>query len=291
MIEGLEPAYFGYWPELHTLRLEFLHKERRLQSPLKIPAYAQLTTLAVSDNIGSEWLDDHLQRALFPCLRVLNLQHLVSPPWLVYQFIHRHPTLLEVNVGYDNSTDHWFAWDRLVKLIDGTGTWGPTSPRAPDPHFDDPEFFTDGIPDLLTETYTVSKAFAFSRVPLYPEATQWNQPSGSPQPRYSATGLAVYVVDQCFWEDGGIEVMRFHQFMEQMHHVFPRMEELRLAYGTPYIDGSFQEIMQSCAESLRNWVHLRKLTFSWGTLQDEERAFPSLAFALSRPSDIGNKPA
>lgn len=273
--EGLDPVYFGPWPELRTLRLEFYRKLRRLQSPLKFPAYAHLTTLAVNDHVGSEWLDGHLRRAHFPCLRVLNLRSLVSPPWLVYQFIHRHPTLLEVNIGYDESTNHWFAWDRLVKLIDGTGSWGPTSPADPDPSFDDPEFFRDGIPDLLTETYTVSSSFAFSRVPLYPEATQWNQPSGSPQPRYTATGLALYIVDQCFWEDHGIEVMRFHQFMAQMHRVFPRMEELRLAYDTPYTDGSFEGVMRSCAASVRNWTHLRKLTFSWGTLQDEECAFPA----------------
>lgn len=275
LAEVLEPVYFGHWPALRTLRLEFLNKLRRLQAPLRFPAYAHLTTLAVNDHVGSEWLDNHLRRAQFPRLRVLNLQDLVSPPWLVYQFIHRHPTLLEVNIGYDQSTNHWFAWDRLVKLIDGTGTWGPTSPAAPDPSFDDPEFFRDGIPDLQTETYTVSIRFAFSRTPLYPEATQWDQLSGSPQPRYTATGLAMYIVDQCFWEDHGIEVMRFHQFMEQMHQVFPKMEELRLAYGTPYISGSFEEVMQSCAESLRNWSHLRKLTFSWGTLQDEEYPFPS----------------
>ena len=270
--EGIEPVYFGHWPELHTLRLEFYRKLRRLESPLKFPDYAHLTTLAINDHIGSEWLDGHLRQAHFPCLRVLNLRCLVSPPWLVYQFIHRHPTLLEVNIGYDQGTNHWFAWDRLVKLIDGTGTWGPTSPANPDPNFDDPEFHRDGIPDLRTETYTVSNCFAFSRVPLSLEATQWDQPSGSPQPRYTATGLAMYIVDQCFWEDHGTEVMRFHQFMAQMHRVFPRMEELRLAYGTPYATGSFEGVMRSCAASLRQWAHLRALTFSWSMLHDEEGA-------------------
>jgi len=267
---------FGRWHQLRTLRVEFCVKTAPFDCPVTFPSYANLTTLAVSDAVGSEWLDAHLRRARFPNLRVLNLQHATSPPWLVYQFIHKHPTLLEVNVSFDPTLDYWLAFDRLLKLIHGTGTWGPQS-GTPRSMFDDPIFTMQGIPVLDQETYCVSTRFAFSRVPLYPEATQWDKPEGSQRQRYTATGLALSIVDQCFWEHDGTDVVRLHQFLARMPGVFPELVELRLAYGTPYIEDSFEEIMQSCAASLTNWTSLRKLTFSWGSSDDDdEEPFPGL---------------
>ncbi|KZT75015.1 hypothetical protein DAEQUDRAFT_720223 [Daedalea quercina L-15889] len=266
---------FGHWPELRTLRIEFCDKaDHSLQGPFRVPTYVNLTTLAVNDHVGSEWLDSHLRRVHFPRLRVLNLQAATSPPWLVYQFIHRHPTVLEVNLSFDSDYDHWFAFDRLLKLIEGTGTWGPMD--APGSTFDDPFFSFEGISDALNETYAVSTRFAFSRVSLYSEGTHWDQPEGSRLPRYTATALAMDIVDQVSWEDDGMSVLRLHQFLERMHRVFPEMVELRLVYGTPHFESSFERVMEACASSLRNWTSLRKLTFSWGTIQDDEFPIPDL---------------
>ncbi|TFY69979.1 hypothetical protein EVJ58_g102 [Rhodofomes roseus] len=277
LLEAEFPVDFRRWRKLCTLRVEFCAKigDFLYDHPVSFPSYAHLTTLAVDDHVGSEWLDDHLRRAHFPSLRVLNLQNATSPPWLVYQFVHRHPTLLEVNVSFDEDLDCWLAFDRLLKLINGTGTWGPEDSES---KVDDPNFTIQGIPSLAEEKYCVPTRFAFSRVPLYPEATLADQPEGPQRERYTATGLALHIVDQCFWEDYGPEVVRLHQFLERMPRVFPQLAELRLAYDTPYIDDSFQRIMQSCAESLSSWSSLRRLTFSWGRLADDE-ADPSTDFS------------
>ncbi|KZT68999.1 hypothetical protein DAEQUDRAFT_727175 [Daedalea quercina L-15889] len=258
---------FSPWQRLETLRLHFIGDPcQTCMYPATIPSYDTLTTLSILEEAHSSWLCSHLREATFPKLRVLSVLQAACPPHLMYNFIHRHPTLLEVNISlHPDCDDFAFGFDGLLKLIDGTGTWtDPTDPKGKRSAdiigwaFDD-----DSLPMGTPITFL---AFAFARVPLYPQATEWHEPVGSPRPRYAATALALEVDSQDEWEDMGFRIVRLHDFLATMAPRLPRLEVLRLGYHTDYKDWNFTGLMRSCAESLKKWSHLRKLAFCWGDL-------------------------
>lgn len=258
---------FGPWPGLETLRMHFLGELSLCRYPSTIPSYDMLTALCVFEKTHSSWLCVHLQEADFPNLRVFSMQHATSLPPLMYQFIHRHPTLMEVNISlHPDNDDIAFSFSGLQKLIDGTGTWMRLKDPKEKENLDVIGWGHDAIPS--DATFITFSAFAFARVPLHPEATQWQDPRGSPHPRYTATELALEVDSQDEWERMGFTVTRLHHFLETMSPRFPALEVLRLGYRTNYHDWHFAALMKHCAESLRQWPRLRKLAFCWGDLHN-----------------------
>ena len=194
--------------------------------PSVIPCYDMLTTLSVFEDRHSSWLCVHLKECYFPKLRVFTMQHATSAPLLLYQFVHRHPTLMEVNISLHPNDQECSLWlPGLEKLIDGTGTW--RSKDAQDSEAAD----VIGWPYDTTpsdRTFILFTAFAFARVPLHPDATQWRDPHGSPHPRYMATELALDVDAQDEWESMGFTPTRMHGFLATMSPRFPALEVLRL---------------------------------------------------------------
>lgn len=229
--------------------------------PSAIPCYDMLTTLSVCEETHSSWLCAHMKGTHFPKLRVLTLQHATSSPLSIYQFVHRHPTLMEVNVSlHPINGDLTLSFSGLEKLIDGTGTW--TSPK--DAQGDAIGWPFDTVPsDGIFITFS---AFAFVRAPLHSEATHWADPHGSPRPRYTATALALDIDEQEEWESLGFVKTQLHDFLGTMSPRFPALEVLRLGYRSDYTDWHFAGLMASCAAGLRHWPRLRRLAFCWGDL-------------------------
>ncbi|TFY63970.1 hypothetical protein EVJ58_g2927 [Rhodofomes roseus] len=257
---------FRRWPLLTTLRLHFTKTLSSEWYPSVFPPYEMLTTLMVFEEKHSHWLCGHMQKVTFPRLRVLNLELASSHPRTLYQFIHRHPTLMEVNISLAFLLDDNVPiFAGLLKLIDGTGNWGnPNDSGTSNGAVDIVDPHRDHVPH--DGAFITFRTFAFTRVPLSPRATEWRDSSGSAEPRYAATGLAIEVEDQDDYEQGGHKIARFHDFMDDMAPLFPQLEVLRLGYRTDYWHWSFCDLMQSCAASLRKWPRLRKLSFCCGDM-------------------------
>ena len=193
-------------PSLQTLRLyldsDVLHEPTILALPiLGIPAFTSLTTLALCDCDEHSRTIRQCMRLSFPNLRVVRLEKLYAPVPLVYDFIHRHPTILEVKVQFSLMTDLRF--EAVVKLIDGTGTW-----RFPDGFpaaeyagviLDQPSLeeldLLHPVPPNWLGSYGAFENFAFCRTPRSPDALEWYSWKGSLRPRYDCTALAVYFED------------------------------------------------------------------------------------------------
>ncbi|KAH9934798.1 uncharacterized protein B0H18DRAFT_978343 [Fomitopsis serialis] len=258
---------FRPWPRLAKLRLHFADSNPPSSCvyPSTFPSYDMLTTLMVFEEGHSSWLCAHIQEATFPRLRVISLQHTTIVPQAIYQFIHRHPTLLEVNVSMYDYYNTALVFEGLLKLIDGTGNWGDPNDPSNEGAVDIIDCDPDGIPP--SETFITFTTFAFSRVPLAPLATEWRDWNGSAEPRYTVTTLAMEIKGQDEWEYEGFHVTRLHGFLENMAPRFPKLEVLRLGYHTDYTDWSFCGFMEACAASLKQWPKLRKLAFCWGDLR------------------------
>ena len=256
---------FGSWPGLETLRLHLIRESSICAYTSALPRYDMLTTLSICEGAHSSWLCVHMQGSLFPKLRILDLQNATSSPLLIYQFVHRHPTLLEVNISlHPNNDDIMLSFTGLQKLIDGTGTWSSLKGAQHNEPSDVIGWPHDMIPS--DGTFITFSSFAFARVPLHPEATQWRDWRGSPHPRYAATELALDVDAQDEWESMGFAVTRLHNFLATMAPRFPALEVLRLGYRSDYTDWHFAGLMASCAAGLCQWPRLRRLAFCWGDL-------------------------
>lgn len=238
------PPDLAPFPELETLRLYIrcpaAHNLSVIYYSPECTVYRNLTTLHIRDNNFADWLSYRLDRFAFPALRVLHLQNIATPVSWIYAFIHRHPTLRDVNFSLHPDVHELLSLDALIKLIDGTGTWGQLVQG------EDAGERDHGLPDELNvkghvdkvfldwrseasrdHPLTIFTAFAFSRVHLFPDATKWDQPVGSPEPRYAATELALSII-----ENKGFEfhfcVITIQQFLERMPERFPLLETLRL---------------------------------------------------------------
>ncbi|OCH94667.1 hypothetical protein OBBRIDRAFT_884465 [Obba rivulosa] len=272
-----------HWRELETLRLRIygVHKTIGAPPPPLPTTFRFLTTLAIHDSVSGSWWASQIENVRFPNLRVLGLYRTACLSTSVYRFIHRHPTLLEVNVSFRYSANLRF--DALVKLMEGTGTWRPnvskayvfgtgwaTSAPKMDAVFDDPEFPSSlDIPEDTTETLIYFHAFAFARSPLRPESVQWDSPFGSAEPRYVVTALALPINDQDCFSPEPEEPLLIQDFFT-MANRFPFMEELRLAHEAPHYDESIDSIMDAIGSRLSDWTNLRKLTLSWSVYDSWE---------------------
>ncbi|KZT02460.1 uncharacterized protein LAESUDRAFT_409254 [Laetiporus sulphureus 93-53] len=195
------------WPELCTLRLTVSGYDDICWSPpCEYRSFYSLTTLVMYELPGSycSWWNHQSDNYTFPNLHVFRISRARNPP-SVYHFVQRHPTLLEVNVRFMVTSRHlpFCRLSSLIKLIDGTGTWrmppkelsplnSCTHSFIPDHSIlvDVPEYDEDTMTALGEELFMTCSAFAFKRIALHSEATQWDKPFGSPEPRYSAIEFA-----------------------------------------------------------------------------------------------------
>ncbi|EMD41904.1 hypothetical protein CERSUDRAFT_70358 [Gelatoporia subvermispora B] len=276
-----------YWPELETLRLRIysVHSTIGAPPPSLPGTFRSLATLAIHDSAPKSWWASQVEQLRFPNLRVFTLGNAACSKDSVYRFVHRHPTLLEVNVRFRGPA--YLRFDALIKLIEGTGTWKPhtsktyifgsgwTSPvSSQDVEYDEIDFHSSLIvPEDTSETLLCLTAFAFSRTPLKAEYTRWDSSLGSPEPRYMTTGLALNLRDSEDIEPEVEEHLVIQDFFT-MASRFPFIEELRLAHQGVHWDDSVESIMEAIGPRLADWTNLRKLAISWNeTETDSWRGF------------------
>jgi hypothetical protein len=234
------------WPEemlfskkLKTVRLFITgaHIPRfRLSVDLRHWTYSTITTLALYNHpyqkfTSSATMNSCLQNCEFPNLRALTLEGANSDILDVFQFIHRHATLLEVNV----STSAHVRPEAVLKLIDGTGTWKVPSGT----HFHSPicDICVDEEnslhlypPDIVTPIWghLCCNDFAFVRVPLSAEATSWQLPVGSSYQRYTCISLAfeeLVVTPEDMIEDS--DHCNILEFLLLLPNHVPQLQEFR----------------------------------------------------------------
>lgn len=234
----------------------------RLLAPLS--PLATLTKLVVHDNRTCRWSEQLVagRRVLFPCLRVLRLDECPAEVRDVFDFIQRHPTLLEVAVSLCDDFPP-IRLEALKKLVEGTGTWadepcegvkqrnglsGEIVDERDSPHA---ELTEDGqislhYKDEFPDTHLQFVLFAFTRVPVTDIATLWQSGRGSPQPRYKTTGLAFRIMDQERWQLFGIPVAYVPDILSVAKVHFPDVEELRVSSDTVYWQDNFVMFMVRC---------------------------------------------
>lgn len=240
-------------PELRTLRLNIVPHPNVYASPERPCSchlsISSITTLQIVNFSDADWPDKYWLKSKFPNLRVFNLQNTEASPRPVFDFVQRHPTILEVNIHFIGDAD--VRLEAILKLIDGTGTWLPPEDLETYKEPGDPRCFyitTEGkkkyldtpemdemspitYPDDIPNTRYASESFAFKRVPLTPEATTWGKRDGSPHPRYQATEFAILLSDQDYLEFSGRAFGHFHDFF-LLADKFPVLQVLRVMSGT-----------------------------------------------------------
>ena len=207
------PEVVGF-PELKILRLYIscgafdATRRVRLNTIGPSTTFATLTTLHVECLSRSPWWEVHSRHLKFPNLQVLSLRDIDCPPDTAYGFIHRHPTLLQVNVNFVG--DVRLAVTGVLKLADGTGTWSTATDGLP-------VTVADTVIAVNTETTTIVHpaqgvdlsvviveqsrriymacgGFAWCRTALHPYSTLWPSLQGSSLPRYAITELALSLI-------------------------------------------------------------------------------------------------
>lgn len=224
-------------PSVDTLRLYLFQSGnedrslRRLRHPSdELPPFPSLATLALYDCFSHSRVMEQCTQLSFPNLRVLTMKSTRVDVCRVFDFIQRHPTILEANIHFHIDYDlRALRLEALVKLIEGTGTWiipaGASAvrdePRASAVSEDDVIF-----PQPFDKDYGDFYRFAFSRTPCSPGALEWRSSIGSPEPRYHCTGLAVYFLED--EEDGADDRDSVDTFVQHMRQYLPRVQELRV---------------------------------------------------------------
>ena len=236
----------SYTPNLRTLRLNIVYRpDHSIPTPFPSldPCSASLTTLHLNNVLPGDWPAHYWLELTFLQLRVLNVQHTSTAFQPVFDFVHRHPTLMEVNLDFESFKD--IRLEAILKLVDGTGSWCTPSgcgtfvegnrrfyltPEKTMVYLDESEVdLTDfqSYPDDIPDTHYVTTEFAFKRVPLTPEATKWKQQAGSPIPRYQATEFFITLNDQDTLDAAGVAFGSLHEFF-LLADRFPAVEILRV---------------------------------------------------------------
>lgn len=227
-----------------------------------------ITSLIIHElSLSSMLLNDFCDGAkyTFPNLRILRFTETKISVPKVYDFIRRHGTLLEVNVGFAQLNHQSLRLEALVKLIQGTGNW-TRSEKQPHLVLDQPSFSEynpiEPIPPDLTFNWGAFYEFAFRRAPV----AGVTDPT---KPRYTCTALAVRFLDT----DSDIEhltsqlppdICQFFVPEEIPEYLRSTNEELRLSWTIEQDTAfTFMETMQSLSYGLRNWPRLKKLALHW----------------------------
>ncbi|EKM48716.1 uncharacterized protein PHACADRAFT_202488, partial [Phanerochaete carnosa HHB-10118-sp] len=273
----------GPFPKLKTLRLFMVDVDRNgtLRPSPPIGTYGSLRTLAIHELYSFEAIERCCRGLSFPNLRVLKLTYVEGQPSIIYDFVQRHSTLLEVNICFSNTWDEAspLRLEALLKLIDGTGTWVRPSEgsRLPvdQPSLKDVDAQSPTRPPSWKESYGVFYEFAFSRRPLSPEASRWRSSTGSPHARFKCTAFAVNWIWPGVNEAAHAQPRTEHVLTDPVEfvcnpphfqdHFWSDVQQLRLAselMRNREID--YHGIMRLIAESLSlKWPRLRCLAVYW----------------------------
>lgn len=247
-----------YLSKVETFRL---YLSRKIESPattrretplgtthptLGLPAYTCITTLALHDCADGSDIVNQCMKLSFPNLRVLRLGFIVAAVPLVYDFIQRHTTILEANVEFPvRRLTSRLRFSALMKLIHGTGTW--IAPEGSTVIVDQPvlpETVTGPlVPPEWEDNYGFFYRFAFSRRPIISQHMEEQSSTGSDQPRYDCTGLAIKFLEDEEDEDPELYA-NIETFMDRMPASLPYLEELRVSMGTEACEtGDFRSLM------------------------------------------------
>lgn len=248
-------------PKLHTLRLTIMKNAHRQAKPEKVPddapnSFPSITTLEITRRDFAKWDEEYWANITFPSLHVLSFRHVTFRVSSIFNLIHCQPTVMEVNLSFDSYSytlpDGFSLSARLediIKLIDGTGSWqSPDGDEALYPSTAVGYYTDDGKTVELNHTVYTSQldqfyednfdnvcygtdTFAFKRIPITPEATQWHKQEGSDVPRYQATELSIDV-DVTSYDGDEYGTSRpdgdqFHDF-SLLSDNFPALEALHL---------------------------------------------------------------
>ncbi|KAF7793323.1 hypothetical protein EIP86_004435 [Pleurotus ostreatoroseus] len=207
---------------------------------------------------------------------MFSLQDTAQDAHQVFDFVNRHPSILEFNVS--------FTYDEvrlrcIPKLIDGTGTWKmPSTPEelakywgsinnllVDQPTLEDVENIPPEDrrpPDDIDTGAMYCRSFAFCRRPLPGVTTRSS--AGSRQPRYEATALAFCITRQeDLWGEPYV-IRDLAVILYILYRFFPRLEQLRIFDETlPEPEMSWYEYMHSLAEALNIFENLRHLAIGW----------------------------
>ena len=232
--------------DLQTIRLflvDWIVPDASATAPLSNPrmTFNSLTTLAIN-NGGTRvnLFNLYITHLSFPKLRVLNIHEAELAAPLAFDFVQRHPSLLEVTMS---SRAGNFRLEAVLKLIEGTGTWAGVG----DVRLDQPSFVElsrlSPFPPALPYLYGVLPEFSFSRVPIVDHALEWRSSKGSSEPRYRCSGLALRFSD----DDIVPEEERFADmllFLEAAPKSLREVQELHLSTYLSLSNGiSFQAMM------------------------------------------------
>ena len=188
--------------------------------------YASITVLTLQGRMNTSVLiNDCLSKFRFPQLRVFAITNCtVFHPITIFQFIHRHSTLAEVNV--DRFPDYPFCIEAVLSLINGSGDW--YDEIAPRTHRDMDHISRWPSPVVAPGVRVVCYGFAYTRTILH-SPTQIGDPSkqtylGS---TWTCTALALRWLHVCLDDEGGVKPP-FLTVLRNFHSLFPDVEELRL---------------------------------------------------------------
>ena len=195
----LLPPAVDDFAHLETLRIVLCNEAHPGESYPAIPYWPTsltVTTLSIHDTAhGSDIVRSFCRDTRFPNLRVLRLDGIDVNAQRVYDFINRHPTLLEVSIGFRPLSSRTLRLEALLKLIDGTGTWIKRDQHPGHLLLDQPTYLdydsNHPVPADFLWTWGSFFEFSFARVPLLADGTQWDSGMGSQTPRYRCTAFAI----------------------------------------------------------------------------------------------------
>ncbi|KAI0094307.1 hypothetical protein BDY19DRAFT_912184 [Irpex rosettiformis] len=258
--------------EVHLFAGNCLHGHD-LPSYPRVLSYSFITTLSLH-NMPAYLVNDCMKSCRFPNLTVFLVQSLLSNPRSLFQFVHSHPTLLEVSVDTDTSV---IRFEALLMLIEGTGTW-TTTDSTQETNIHEAKVCTiiyeppDTVPpdlfpvNIVPGVQVICNSFSFVRSHLQPDIPRWSSPFASMSPLYKCISLAIgglreYPPETVDLDEDDVGVIKA---LERLSQVAPDLEELRLHVEDYTSTSHFMEWTESMVgRILRNLRHLRKLALYW----------------------------
>ncbi|GJE85828.1 hypothetical protein PsYK624_019070 [Phanerochaete sordida] len=245
-----DPGVYPVWSRVHETR--------------GVASFKTITTLALHSAIDFSYvIEQCLDNLSFPELRVLRLERITNEVAKVYDFIQRHPTILEATVHFIVHRETELRMEALLRLIEGTGTWVAREPSEEEGLDEATEFnivdLNSPIPPDFPLVCGSFARFSFARRPLGPASVEYKSYKGSPTPRYECTALAAYFAEE------GDEEKEFNSVLDVVDYLEPcflTMKELRIASRAPGLTphDDFVEFMDCLSCSLTKWKVLQRFS-------------------------------
>ncbi|KAI0688150.1 hypothetical protein BC835DRAFT_1374137 [Cytidiella melzeri] len=226
-------------------------------------SYTSITTLALHNCPSSIFVDECIGTCHFPNLLSLKMKDVETTPVYTFLFIQRHPTLLQVNANWSRAC---IRLEALLKLIDGTGTWYPSSGSkfcsiSYNWAMTTPPF----PPNIVSGVQVACSMFGFTRVPIHARAASWKSPAESLESQYICTALLMdnLKVKSSDQEDDNA-LCKVTQALSHLSVATPYVEELRLALKDRPVKTTYMAMATEMVSSLVGKLgHLRKLAICW----------------------------